>query len=214
MKPMKPIKAKKVYGGFKSKLMSWLASHLLVGVAMHWTMQGMLYADPTERRFKLFLDALLTMLGGLIARIWWPSKFAWPVAFLLAHTVNFFSNAQLCTLLRSYGFCNPTSDKIEGYADALRKRVEQEPAIEALVICGSREGESWKLGSDLDARLIRHPGLINGLRAAWFLLRERSRALIDWFPLDIYLFDSEASLKSKLRLDEQIQRFPAKKTKS
>lgn len=214
MKSIKPIKAEKVYGGFDSKLMGWLASHLPVALAMHWTMQGILYAGPTERRFKLFLDALLTMLGGLLARIWWPSPLVWPVAFLLAHTVNFFSNAQLCTLLRSYGLCNSTSEEIRRYAEALKKRVEQEPAIDVLVICGSREGETWQLGSDLDARLIRHPGLINGGRAAWFLLRERSRALINWFPLDIYLFDSDASLKSKLRLDEEIQRFPAKKTKS
>lgn len=85
----------------------------------------------------------------------------------------------------------------------------QEPAL-VRASSGSRERQAWKLGSDLDARLIRHAAFINGVRAVWFLLRERSRALIHWFPLDMYLFDSEASLKTKLRIDEKIRRFPTK----
>jgi hypothetical protein len=206
------MKPRKVYMKFKSKFMQRLVSQMPVTVAMHWTMQGMLYADPTERRFKLFLDALLTATGGLILSRWWPKQIAWPVAFLLAHTLNFLSNAQLCALSTNYMLIERTRAEFEDYVKQLTRRVEQEPAIRYMAICGSREGQTWKPGSDLDARLIRHPGFINGVRAAWFLLRERSRALIHWFPLDMYLFDSEASLKTKLGINEKITRFPAQKS--
>ncbi|MEK7324059.1 MAG: hypothetical protein AAB217_02235, partial [Chloroflexota bacterium] len=59
----------------------------------------------------------------------------------------------------------------------------------------------WTPASDLDVRLVRHPGAINALRACLLVLRERARATFRRFPLDIYVLDSGAGL-SKLRPDE------------
>jgi predicted nucleotidyltransferase len=189
---------------FKLKFMQRLVSQMpvTVAVAIHWTMQSMLYADPTERRFKLFLDALLTATGGLIFSRWWPKPIAWPAAFLLAHTLNFLSNAQLCALLKNYGFISHNYEEFEEYVQQLRKRAEREHSLRSTVIYGSLSRQAWSPSSDLDLRIIRHPGFINGVRSCWFLLRERTRALINGFPLDAYVLDSTDSLK-KLRSDEK-----------
>jgi predicted nucleotidyltransferase len=55
--------------------------------------------------------------------------------------------------------------------------------------------------SDLDVRLIRRPGLVNGLRACWFVLRERTRAHLTGFPIDFLVLDSPRLLK-RMRPDE------------
>ena len=189
-------------GKFESEWRPPLVSQMLVEVAIHWTMQGMLYADPTERRFKLFLDALLTTTGGLLLSTRWPKEIAWPAAFLVAHTLNFLSNAQLYALLRNYGFISHSYQEFEAYVQQLRKRAEREDSLRSTIIYGSLSREAWSPSSDLDLRIIRHPGFINGVRSCWFLLRERSRALINGFPLDAYVLDSTDSL-SKLHPDEK-----------
>jgi hypothetical protein len=43
-------------------------------------------------------------------------------------------------------------------------------------------------------RFIRHPGVWNGLRACWFTLSERTRALFSGVALDAYVLDSEVAL--------------------
>jgi hypothetical protein len=54
---------------------------------------------------------------------------------------------------------------------------------------------------------------MNGIRAAWFLLKERTRALFSKFPLDMYVLDSERSLRDRrLKADEQPVLLEAKRT--
>jgi len=40
---------------------NWLLQQTFVGCTIHWVFQGLLYAVPTERWFKLALDAVLTL---------------------------------------------------------------------------------------------------------------------------------------------------------
>lgn len=162
---------------------------MFVAVTMHWTFQSMLYADPTERRFKLALDALLTAGGGLALSLWWPWQAAWAVAFLLAHTLNFLFNAHLCALSKDYGLVRHTYEEYQAYVHDFNRRAQQEPSIQHVALRGGLTHRSWSPFSDLDVRIYRRPGFANGLRACWFLLRERTRALLAWFPLDAYLRD-------------------------
>ena len=60
----------------------------------------------------------------------------------------------------------------------------------------------WKETSDLDMRLVRRPGVRNGLRACWFVMKERTRANMRRFPLDVFLLDDFSRL-DRLRHDEQ-----------
>lgn len=181
--------------------MRWLLGHPIAGVAVHWTFQNLFYMDPTERWFKLLLDLVLTIINGAILSVGLPWQLAWPTAFLVAHTVNFLLNGQLWVLLKHYGLVNYTYEAFESYARSLGRRAQREPAIRYVAIYGSLSRQQWSPSSDLDARIVRYPGFVSGLRTCWFLLRERSRALIAGFPLDAYITDNEMSLR-KLNPEE------------
>ncbi len=192
------MKARKIYCKFESGWLQWLVSHLFVAVAMHWTVQSMLYADATERRFRIGLDLALTVVSALILSLWWSWPVAWIVGFLIAHTLNFLFNAHLCALSKDYGLVQHTYDQYQHYVQSFYTRAQQEPAIAHVELRGGLTRQSWTPYSDLDVRLFRSPGFVNGLRASWFLLCERSRALFAWFPLDAYLRDGEPSTEEKL----------------
>lgn len=183
------MKARKVHLESKSQILQKLMNHILVVLGSHWVFQSLLYADPTERNFKLFLDLILTLIGGVILTTWFSWPVAWVSAFLIAHTINFIFNAQLCTLSKNFGMVSYTYQEFQDYVQAFNQRVQQHPSIRHVELRGSLTSETWSPHSDLDVRLYRHPGFVNGIRACWFLLRERSRALFVWFPLDAYIRD-------------------------
>lgn len=185
--------------------------NFVVAAGGHWIFQSMLYMDRSERRFKLALDAALTLLcAGAFVGLWaWPWPLAIGVGFVLAHTFNFIFNAQICALGANYGLVHLKAGELQDYAQSLGRRAEQNPAIAYAAVCGSLAHKSGRSDSDLDVRLLRRPGLLNGVRAGWFVLLERSRALFTWFPLDIYLFDSETSLRAKLKAHETLTHLPS-----
>jgi len=158
-------------------------------LASHWLFQSLLYMDMTERRFKLGLDIALALLGTVILVAWLPLPAAAMLALVVAHTLNFLLNGHLWGVLKHYGMVHNTQAAFQEYVDRFWMRVEREPSIEHGFICGSISREQWSPSSDLDVRLIRRPGFLNGLRACWFVLLERSRAFRARFPIDIYVLD-------------------------
>jgi glycosyltransferase involved in cell wall biosynthesis len=184
------VKARKVYCKFESSLLQRIVGHMFVAVAMHWTMQSILYADPTERRFRIGLDILLTLLFSILLIPWLAWQLVVVPAFLLAHTVNFLFNAHLCALSKDYGMVSHTYEQYERYVQGFQQRAQAELSLQSIELRGGLTRQSWTPYSDLDVRLVRKPGFINGLRACWFLLRERTHALFAWFPLDAYVRDA------------------------
>jgi hypothetical protein len=69
----------------------------------------------------------------------------------------------------------------------------------ALIGSRGRSGTAWGPRSDIDLRLVVPPGLSGWLRANLLLLRLRSLAFVRAIPLDLYAYDSPASLA---RLDQ------------
>lgn len=179
----------------------WLLQQTTTGIIIHWVFQGILYADHTERWFKIGLDLILTLALGLLFSAWMGPFSAWVLAFLCAHTINFILNAQLWVLLKHYGLVRNRYEDFEIYIHNFSQRLEQQPSIQYAAVYGSYVRGEWKPSSDLDVRLVRKPGLINGLTACYFLMVERTRAFFQRFPLDIYVADSFDSLE-RLRIDE------------
>jgi hypothetical protein len=87
------------------------------------------------------------------------------------------------------------------YTQQLKRRVQRKASIELVLLYGSTSRNELTENSDLDVRIIRKRGLINGLSACWFALCERSWAFINMFPLDIYVLDDGDKL-SQMRKDE------------
>jgi hypothetical protein len=194
------------YGKVASGVGRWLLRNPIVALASHWTFQSLLYMDATERWFKLGLDVLWTIGGGLLLNAWVSWPIACLISFPIAHTINFLFNGHLLGVLKHFGIIRTSYEIFAQYIDQLTRRACDESCIQSLAIYGSVARQEWSPTSDLDVRLLRKPGIHNGLRACWFTMRERSRAVLSLFPLDIYVLDSEESYR-KLRQDERDSNF-------
>lgn len=166
----------------------------LAGISVHWIFQGMVYMDRTERLFKLAFDLVLTGWVGMLLRRWWPAEAAFVAGFFVAHTINFLLNAQLWVVLKHYGYINNSRERFDQYTRHLNARIQKQRTIAVTAVIGSEVRNGWQPASDLDVRLVRHPGFLNGLKASVFVLSERTRATFSRFPLDIYLLDSHSRL--------------------
>jgi hypothetical protein len=190
------------YAHLRLPLLRRLARSPLLTLAAHWAVQGLLYMDCTERRCKLALDLALALLVRFALDRALPPGLAWGVALVIAHTANMLLNGHLWGALKHYALVHHSWDAHARYVDGFVARAWREPAIDSLWICGSLSRDpwsrdAWSPASDLDVRLLRRAGLANGVRACWFLLRERTRALCWRFPLDAYVVDSREGLLAR-----------------
>jgi hypothetical protein len=175
----------------------------LGALAVHWLFQGMLHMDPTERWFKLgselFLGSILTLSISLIFGIRPVGTLM--TAMLIVHTLDAAFNGQVWVVLKHFGLVKHSRTQFEQYLSRLSVRILVEDSIEYAAAYGSVVRGEWALTSDLDLRLVRKPGPINGLNACLFCLGERARAFVAKFPLDVLVLDSSDRL-SEMREDE------------
>jgi predicted nucleotidyltransferase len=194
-------RSRKKSGDSRNRIWRDLYRRPAVGILVHWVFQGVLNMDRTERLFKIVLDLAATAGLAILLSTRLSLLPAVGAGFLTAHTLNFLFNGQLWDVLKASRAARHSRAQFVAYVESLAARMRREPAITAAIVCGSVVRGEWHEAADLDLRLLRAPGSLNGLRSCWFLLAERTRALFARFPLDAYVLDNEASL-SKLRGDE------------
>lgn len=195
------MKEGKTYANIDLGILTPIFKFKIVVILTNWIFQGLLYADRTEKIFKVFLDLTLTIIlfvalphPDIIIRLL--------VAFLLSHTLNWIFNGQLFALAKNYDVVHNEPQKIIDYANGIKVRAYREKSIVCVLVYGSLVRDEIKTTSDLDVRIIRKPGFINGVRACMFGLAERSRALLYKFPLDMYVIDNTKHLVN-MRADEK-----------
>jgi L-malate glycosyltransferase len=197
-----PMKTeRKYYAVTDIKWLQFLLYSRVTAMAMHWAFQNMLNMDVTELSFKIAIDIFLTLIFSVILSSWLTLVPAVILAFFIAHTMNFFFNGQIFVVLKHFGDVTHELPEFEQYIKAIQVRLGKESGIRWAAIYGSMTRGELKRTSDLDIRLIRFPGLINGLRACWFILMERTRAHLSRFPIDFLVLDSPHLLK-RMRSDE------------
>lgn len=168
-----------------------------------WAFQGLLHMDRTERFFKLGMDAGLTIMLAAVLKTFVGLYWAVGLGLVVAHCINFAFNSQPYVLLKHFGRTRYDQSTVLEYAQLVKERINQEGSVLCAGIWGgfARDEHSDPKTPDLDVRIVRRPGVLNGVRACWLVLRERTRANLNQFPLDIYVLDGIDRL-SKLRHDE------------
>lgn len=196
------MSSKKDYVNTSIPLINALLRYKIFIILSNWTFQGMLYADKTERLFRLSLDVLISViLYGIFFNFISNSYLALILSIIVAHTINWIFNGQLFVLGRYIGIKPNKQNEFCKYIKDLRNRVEREKSIQFVAVYGSLSRNKLSDHSDLDVRIIRKKGFLNGLRACLFGFLERTRALFNKFPLDLYVLDNKNHL-SKIRKDE------------
>lgn len=125
------------------------------------------------------------------------------ISFLIAHTLNWMFNDNLWTCIQFTlpNLLNPGNDKTKDYLMKMQNRMKKRASVGGCMIYGSMSRGVWKEKSDLDVRILRKTGIINGLLGYLACWSERLIAVFSKQPLDIYMADTPEFLK-KMRSDE------------
>jgi len=180
-----------VYGFFQSKPGRLLSN---------WALQGMLYMNPVEIVYKLFLDVVITVPVWMLLPI---NDEPWRVlsAWIIAHTINWIINCQPIALLWHLDWGRNDARHFIEYIEELERRIQGRSYLAAAASFGSLSRGKYKDTSDIDIRVVLQPGWLQRLRAANYCFIERVRAAINHFPLDLYAFDLD-EMKNKMNKDE------------
>jgi hypothetical protein len=157
--------------------------------------------DRSERYVKIGL----TLFGTALIRYILPkTHYRLLKAGVLAHLLNFLLNGQLWALLKNFDAIQTSQSTFDRWVEYLTTVGHQYDSIAVIAIYGSQVRDERDSTSDLDVRVIRYPGLLNGLFASLIVAGVRARATVTVFPLDIYVLDGTDSL-NRLRDDEPPQ---------
>lgn len=180
-----------VYKFFQSKLGRLLSN---------WALQGMLYMNPVEIIYKLFLDVVIAIPVWMLSPIQEePSRAL--LAWIIAHTINWVINCQPIALLWHLDWGKNNALHFIQYIEELERRIQNRPYLAAAASFGSLSKGKYKDTSDIDIRVVLRSGWLQRLRAANYCFIERVRAAINYFPLDLYAFDLD-EMKNKMNKDE------------
>lgn len=152
--------------------------------------------DRTEKLYKLCLDILGSAIIFFLMIEILPLASLVVMAIAVPHTLNFLFNGQLPVIFKNLGYTKVSESHFREFISALDESARLNPSISKAVLIGSQVREAMSVSSDLDVRVVRHRGVVNGIRACTYVLARRSKALIEWFPLDIYVLDSEGPLEN------------------
>jgi hypothetical protein len=196
--------AKRYYAVSNSPLFVPLLRRRSIALMTHWTFQCLLYMDRSERLFKLGFEVLLTIAIAVPLQLALTPALAWISAVLIGHTLNFIFNGQFWVVLKHFGHVRHTASQFQRELHRLQDEIRGEPSIVYAAAYGSIARGELKETSDLDVRLVRAPGVGNGLRSCWFAARQRTRAFWTRFPLDVYVLDGYASLAKLAEKDSPV----------
>lgn len=193
---------KNTYMGISQNKLLNHSSKKYILIIGNWVLQGLWYSDKTERAFKILIDLILTLLFFFVLISYINTIMSIIIAFIIAHTLNWLFNHHFWALVQEVLKVGKNSPKeIIYYAKGIKDRASNKGSILCAAVYGSLCRGELSESSDLDVRIVRKPGIINGVHACLFGFLENIRAFLYKFPLDMHVVDSTKHL-SKLRDDE------------
>jgi len=170
---------------------------IAIVLTINWVFQSILYMDRTEKVFKLAITASLGTIGALLSSAFvpaLPSAWALGLGILVGHTVNWITNGNIPAVAKHFGVLTTSEKELTNFEADITQRLASSGWVATAAIYGSRARGGWTRQSDVDIRIVRNQGIkpaIVGCFALWAL---RFRAMLDLFPLDIYMFDRAEAL--------------------
>lgn len=190
----------------KKKKKAKLGGNFVIWFAVsQWIHQGFTYLDKTEMFYRVIWEIIpdtvffaLFYYTGIMGLL--PSII---ISLLVVHTLNWVFNFNFWTGIDFTipNFKNMGNERTKEYLRGVQRRMKSNNCIGACTLYGSLSRAVWGPKSDLDMRIIRKPGILNGLKAYWITFRERIIAVRYLNPMDLYLADGPKFL-TRLRNDE------------
>jgi len=174
-------------------------------IIKQWIHQGFTYLDKTEMFYRIIWELIPILFSFPILYLTFQVNIYMSVliSFLFGHTLNWIFNFNFwtCLCFTFPSLKNPGNDATIKYLKGVQKRMQKADSIGGCMIYGSVSRAVWHIKSDLDMRILRQPGLINGFRAYLIVFKERIIAVWLKQPLDLFMADSIEFL-DRMRDDE------------
>ena len=177
----------------------------LIVLIKNWLHQGFFYLDKTEMSYRIIWELIpflfcFYFFNRIMDFDW---LFAIIISGFISHTLNwvFNDNFWTCIMFTFPNILNPGEELTIQYLSQFQKKIKKNKSISGCMIYGSLSRSEWQIKSDLDIRILRKTGLLNGFLSYLFIYKERINAVIKKQPLDIYLADDVNFLR-KMRKDE------------
>jgi predicted nucleotidyltransferase len=156
-----------------------------------WIFQGILGMDRTEKTFKIFLEIFLFIPIFLGFIFYFNFYISIITSFIISHSINWILFGEKFVWMKNFGLIQTDLNKYYEYIERVKIKASHEKSILLVAACGSIARNELKETSDLDIRIVRKKGFLNGFRACIFIMKERFWAFLNKFPLDILLLDDE-----------------------
>ena len=170
-------------------------------IAANWVFQGMRYMNLYEIGLKMLLNVVIASLFIFLMLERTSAFSVIIISIVISHTINWIINGHFFVLMRYVAPIPKTELEFESFIGKLKKAALEWKSIDSVAIYGSYCRGNLHEFSDLDVRVITHPGYFNAAKGALFCFLQRAIAFVSIFPLDIYCIDKTSSL-NRMRNDE------------
>lgn len=172
-------------------------------LASNWLFQGMRYMNAYELGLKIALDVMGIFLFSQILSFSSLSSTV-VLAGIISHTLNWLFNGHFFALMRYIRPVPKTAQDFDDFLNQLLSHISGSEHLIGVAVYGSYCRGELHEHSDLDVRIIAEDDFLSGMVGALFCARQRYRAFLSAFPLDIFCCIHTKGLE-RLRSDE----FPA-----
>lgn len=179
----------------------------LRNIPVGWVLQILHSTDRTERWIRILTEiaAVLILVGLLCLQEWCTSVFAAVAGSMIAvHSVSWLliGNFWVYMLDSFQRVGNPGIEEVMRFVDTCRDVFLATDSSDAILIYGSMCRSMFHNRSDLDLRVLRRPGVWNGLKAVYSAMYVKAIAFFRLVPVDLQVVDSMAFLYNQMRDDE------------
>jgi len=171
----------------KKKYMSWVL------IFTNWFFQGIQLGSRIERIYKIsftiFFWIILFMILFFVSKISYTNSLIF--AFLIAHTLNWLVNCNLCVIFaHRIKWIKTPKIKLFDQLYAIQNRLKNKKWILYSTSSGGVCRGTMNEHSDIDVSLVIRPGVKNAISALVFFVKEKKIADIQGVPLDIFISET------------------------
>lgn len=148
----------------------------------NFVFQNFLSVDKTERWFKVFLEFFLIALLSLFGL-----KLIYSI--VVAHLWNYICNSNLHSIRKAYHGVETDYNTFIDYLNSASKNASAKKGILGIAVYGGVSKGRVNKYSDIDVKIVRETGIKCGITVCLYVLKERCKAFISGFPLDICVLD-------------------------
>jgi len=157
----------------------------------NWLFQGMRYMNSFERTYRLLTEFVIGLAIFIIINQYFELLYSLLIASITVHSLMWIFNGQLFSLfrLRKYNV-----ESLIVFIKDLQNRTTDLSYLEGVILFGGLCKNKYHEYSDIDVRLIKSHGFINGIKSCNCAAQERFLALFISSPIDIYVFNKIENL--------------------